>query len=117
MGSHKYFITFIDDYSHYGFFELTREKHDSLEAFKALKENVEFQQGKKIKVVHSDISGEYSGTYDETRGNPRPLMLNIQCLVLLNRMGLRRGGITHFLIWCNVCLLIPHYLSSCGINL
>ena len=36
------------------------------------------------------------------------LMLNIQCLVLHNRTGLRRGGIAHFLIWCNVCLLIPH---------
>ena len=35
MGGHKYFIIFIDDYSHYGFFELICEKSDSLEAFKA----------------------------------------------------------------------------------
>ena len=35
MGGHKYFITFIDDYSSYGFVELIREKSDSLEAFKA----------------------------------------------------------------------------------
>ena len=34
MGGHKYFITFIDDYSRYGFVELIREKSDSLEAFK-----------------------------------------------------------------------------------
>ena len=33
MGGHKYFITFIDDYSRYGFIELLREKSDSLEAF------------------------------------------------------------------------------------
>ena len=45
------------------------------------------------------------------------LMLSIQCLVLLNRMGLHREGIERFLIWCDVCLLIPHYLSSCGVNL
>ena len=45
------------------------------------------------------------------------LMLNIQCLVLFNKMGLWREGITHFLIWCDVCLLIPHYLNSWGVKL
>ena len=34
MGGHRYFITFIDDYSHYGFVELIHEKFDYLEAFK-----------------------------------------------------------------------------------
>ena len=34
IGGHKYFITFIDDNSRYGFIELIREKYDSLEAFK-----------------------------------------------------------------------------------
>ena len=29
MGGYKYFITFIDDYSHYGFVELIREKSKS----------------------------------------------------------------------------------------
>ena len=40
------------------------------------------------------------------------LILSIQCLVLLNGMALQRGGIALFLIWCDVCLLVPHYLSS-----
>ena len=66
MGSYKYFITFIDDYSCYGFVELIREKFDSLEAFKAFKAKVELQQGKKIKVVHSNRSGKYHDRYDET---------------------------------------------------
>ena len=34
LGGHKYFITFIDDYSRYGFIELIHEKSDSFEAFK-----------------------------------------------------------------------------------
>ena len=51
MGGHKYFITFIDDYSFYGFVKLIRKKSDALEAFKA---KVELQQGQKIKVVHSE---------------------------------------------------------------
>ena len=69
MGDHKYFITFIDFYSRHGFFELIREKFESLEAFKA---KVELQQGKKIKVVHFDRGGEYYGRYDETGCNVGP---------------------------------------------
>ena len=72
MGGHKYFITFIDNYSQYGFIELIREKSNSLEAFKAFKEKFELQQGKKIKVVHFDKGGEYYGRYDETGHNLRP---------------------------------------------
>ena len=44
-------------------------------------------------------------------------MLSIQYMVLLNKMGLQREGIARFLIWCDVCLLIPYYLSSCGVKL
>ena len=74
-GGHKYFITFIDDYSHYGFVEIIREKSDSLEAFKA---KVELQQGKKNKVVHSNRGGEYYGRYDETGRNPEPFAKYLQ---------------------------------------
>ena len=49
MGGYKYFITFINDYSRYGFIELIREKSESLEAFKAFKAKVELQLGKRIK--------------------------------------------------------------------
>ena len=42
IGGHKYFITFIYDYSRYGFVKLIREKFDTLEAFKAFKAKVEF---------------------------------------------------------------------------
>ena len=72
MGGYKYFIIFIDDYSCYGFIELIRDKSKSLEVFKAFKDKVELQQGKKIKVVDYDRSGEYYGRYDEIRCNPRP---------------------------------------------
>ena len=68
-------ITFIGDYSHYGFFELIREKSESLEAFKA---KVEFQQGKRIKVVHFDRGGRYYGRYDETRCSPGPFTRYLQ---------------------------------------
>ena len=78
MGSYKYFITFIDNYSRYSFVELIRKKFDSLEAFKNFKVKVELQQGNKIKIVHSDINGEYYGRYDETRRNLGPFVKYLQ---------------------------------------
>ena len=65
LGGYKYFITFIDDFSRYGYVELIHEKFDSLIVFKALKAKVESRLGKPIKVVKSDKGGEYYGRYDE----------------------------------------------------
>ena len=78
MGGYKYFFMFIDDYSCYISFELIREKSKSLEVFKAFKAKVELHQGKKIKVVHSDIGGEYYGRYDETKHNLGPFAKYVQ---------------------------------------
>ena len=78
MSGYKYFITFIDDYFCYGFVELIREKSKYLEAFKAFKAKVELQQRKMIKVVHSDICGEYYGRYDEMGRNPGPFARYLQ---------------------------------------
>ena len=78
MVGHKYFITFSDDYSRYGFVELIREKSISLEAFKAFKEKVELQQGKQIKVVHSEKGGKYYGRYDEMGRNLGPFAKYLQ---------------------------------------
>ena len=119
MGGHKYFIMLINDFSRYGFVGLIREKSESLEAFK---DKVELQQGKKIKVVLTEVVSimvnmmRQDTTLDHLKSTLRnvALMLSIQCLVLLNKIGLRREGISRSLIWCNVCLLIPHYLSSYG---
>ena len=78
MDGHKFFITFINDYSSYGFVNLIREKSESLEAFKAFKAKVELQTWKKIKVVYSDRGGEYYGRYDEMGRNPRPFAKYLQ---------------------------------------
>ena len=71
IGGYKYFFTFIDDYSRYGFVKLIREKSKSLEAFKAFQVKVELQRGKMIKVVHSNRGGE-------TRHNPGPFARYLQ---------------------------------------
>ena len=55
----QYFITFIDDYSRYGYLYLIHEKCQSLDVFKNFKAEVENQLSKKIKVVRSDHGGEY----------------------------------------------------------
>ncbi|KAL6311270.1 hypothetical protein AAG906_016241 [Vitis piasezkii] len=67
----QYFITFIDDYSRYGYLYLIHEKSQSLDVFKNFKAEVENQLSKKIKVVRSDRGGEYYGRYDGS-GEQRP---------------------------------------------
>ena len=72
IGGYKYFITFIDDCSRFGWVELLAEKSESLSAFKTFKAAIELKLGKKIKCVHSDRGGEYYGRYDENDKNPSP---------------------------------------------
>jgi hypothetical protein len=53
------FITFIDDYSRYGYIYPIKEKSEPLDKFKIFKAEVENQHNLKIKVVRSDRGGEY----------------------------------------------------------
>jgi len=61
---HRYFITFTDDYSRYGYLYLIHEKSQSIDMFKIYKAEVENQQNRMIKAVRSDRGGDYYGRYD-----------------------------------------------------
>ena len=58
-GGERYFVTFTDDFSRYGFIYLMKNKSDTFEIFKEFKNEVENQLGKKIKKLRSDRGGEY----------------------------------------------------------
>ncbi|KAK8509013.1 hypothetical protein V6N12_016857 [Hibiscus sabdariffa] len=65
-GGFQYFITFIDDFSRYGYIYLMRHKSEALEKFKEFKNEVQNQHGKSIKALRSDRGGEYlSQDFDE----------------------------------------------------
>ncbi|GJZ57849.1 retrovirus-related pol polyprotein from transposon TNT 1-94 [Tanacetum coccineum] len=55
----SYFITFMDDYSRYGYVYLLKHKHEVFETFKVFKNEVENQLEKTIKALRSDRGGEY----------------------------------------------------------
>ncbi|KAD3639942.1 hypothetical protein E3N88_29165 [Mikania micrantha] len=55
----RYFITFTDDYSRYGYVYLLRHKHESFEMFKLFKNEVENQLNKTVKILRTDRGGEY----------------------------------------------------------
>jgi len=55
---HRYFITFTDHYSRYGYLYLLHEKSQSLDMFKIYKAEVKNQLNRKIKAVRSDRDGE-----------------------------------------------------------
>ena len=50
-GGYEYFITFIDDYSRYGYIYLMRHKFETFEKFKEYKVEVEKNRGKSIKCL------------------------------------------------------------------
>ena len=58
-GGFVYFITFIDDYSRYGYLYLMRYKFETIERFKEFKNEVEKQLGRSIKSLRSYRGGEY----------------------------------------------------------
>nr|GEW64567.1 hypothetical protein [Tanacetum cinerariifolium] len=55
----SYFVTFIDDFSRYGYVYLLKHKHEVFETFKVFQKEVENQLGKTIKSLCSDRGGEY----------------------------------------------------------
>ncbi|GJU83975.1 retrotransposon protein, putative, ty1-copia subclass [Tanacetum coccineum] len=55
----SYFITFMDDFSHYGYVYLLKHKHEVFEIFKVFKNEVKSQPGKTIKALRSYRGGEY----------------------------------------------------------
>ena len=60
-----YFLTFIDDFSRYGYLYLIKEKSYALDNFKVFKFEVEKQLGKVIKIVRSDHGGEFYGRHGD----------------------------------------------------
>ncbi|GKD42559.1 retrotransposon protein, putative, ty1-copia subclass [Tanacetum coccineum] len=55
----NYFVTFIDDFSRYGYVYLLKHKHKVFETFKVFQKEVENQLGKTIKSLRSDRGCEY----------------------------------------------------------
>jgi hypothetical protein len=55
----RYFITFTDDYSRYGYVYLMRHKSESFEKFKEFRTEVENQLNKSIKALRLDREGKY----------------------------------------------------------
>ena len=58
-GGFIYFITFIDDFSRYGYLYLMKYKSETFEKFKEFKNEVEKQLWKGIKTLRSYQGGEY----------------------------------------------------------
>ncbi|KAJ9540464.1 hypothetical protein OSB04_026970 [Centaurea solstitialis] len=58
-GGYRYFITFTDDFSRYGYVYLMRHKSESFERFREFQNEVQNQVGRKIKFLRSDRGGEY----------------------------------------------------------
>ena len=58
-GKYRYFLTFTDDLSRYGYIYLMKHKSEAFEMFREFQSEVENHRNKKIKFVRSDRGGEY----------------------------------------------------------
>ena len=58
-GGYRYFLTFIDDLSRYGYIYLMKHKSETFEKFKEIQSEVENHRNKKINFLPSDHGGEY----------------------------------------------------------
>ena len=58
-GGYRYFMTFTDDLSRYGYIYLMTHKFETFEKFKEFQSEVENHRNKKIKFLRSDRGGEY----------------------------------------------------------
>ena len=58
-GGYRYFLTFIDDLSRYGYIYFMKHKSETFEKFKEFQSEVENYRNKKIKFLWSDRGGEY----------------------------------------------------------
>ena len=58
-GGYRYFLTFTDDLSRYGYICLMKHKSEAFEKFKEFQSEVENHLNKKIKFLRSDRGGEY----------------------------------------------------------
>ena len=59
LGRHKFYVTFIDDYSRFTRVYLLRNKDEAFDMFLSYKDEVENQLDRKIKRIISDRGGEY----------------------------------------------------------
>ena len=55
----RYFVTFTDDFSRYGYVYLIKHKSETIEVFRTFQNEVENQLNKRIKILRSDRGGEY----------------------------------------------------------
>ena len=58
-GGYRYFLTFIDDLSRYGYIYFMKQKSETFEKYKEFQSEVENHCNKKIKFLQYDRGGEY----------------------------------------------------------
>ena len=62
LGGEEYFLTFIDDYTHYTRVYVLKQKSEVFDKFLKWKALVENQSGHKLKVLRTNRGGEYTST-------------------------------------------------------
>ena len=62
LGGGEYFLTFIDDYTHYMWVYVLKQKSEVFDTFQKWVALIENESGHKLKVLRTDRGGEYTFT-------------------------------------------------------
>ena len=90
-GGYEYFVTFIDDYSRYGYVYLMHKKSETLGKLKEFMAEAEKQLGKSLKTLRSDREGEYLHTEFKDHMLEHGILSQLTTLEHHRRMVLQKG--------------------------
>ena len=99
MSQAKYALTFIDDFSRYCWVYFLKHKSEVYGLFKAFKDLVENQSGRKLKVLRSENGGEYVKSDFIKYFADVGIQMRILSLTHHNRMVLLRERTYHSRRW------------------
>ena len=74
----KYFFTFFEDFSHYGYVYLLHERSQAINCLEIFISQVERQLERKVKIIRSNRDGENYWRYDEKGQRPGPFAMFIE---------------------------------------
>ena len=98
-GGYEYFVTFIGDYSRYGYIYLMQKKSDTFGKFKEFQAEAEKQLNKLIKTLRSDLGGEYLDNEFLDHLIENGILSQLTAPGTPQQMVSQKGEIEHCLIW------------------
>ena len=116
-GGYRYFLTFTDDLSRYGYIYLMKHKSETFEKFKEFQSEVEHHHNKKIKFLWSDRGGEYLSYEFGLHLKQHGIVSQLTPPGTPQQNGVSEHCNVLYWIWCDLWCLLLIYRYCFGVML